>query len=986
MKLKFDSNLEYQEHAVSSIVDLFRGQLPKQANFTVSQGLGQIGMYDSKNGIGNRIDIDEEDILKNLQEVQLRNGLPQTKKLTKGKYEFDVEMETGTGKTYVYLRTIMELNKNYGFLKFIIVVPSIAIKEGVYKSLQITQDHFKGLYDGVVYNYFYYDSSKLEQVRSFAVSDNIEIMVINIDAFRKSFEDTTKESKANIIHRENDRLNGMKPIELIQETNPIVIIDEPQSVDNTPKAKDAIAKLNPMCTFRYSATHREKHDLVYRLDAVDSFELGLVKQIEVAGFETANNHNKAYMKLISVDNKRGQISAKMEIDKKGDKGKVSRKTVTVKQGDDLFEKSGSRDLYEGYIVNEINCEEGKEFLDFTSKPDVLRLNESTGEVDDIVIKEQQIRKTIEEHLDKELYLNKQGIKVLSLFFIDKVSNYRTYDKDGNAGKGIYAELFERHYGELIRKSKYNTLFKDIDLDTLPAEVHGGYFSIDKSNKYKDTKENSSSNEDVFNLIMRDKEKLLSFDTKLRFIFSHTALREGWDNPNVFQICTLNETKSEIKKRQEIGRGLRICVDQNGERHHGSTFNTLTVMANESYQSFAQSLQKEYEEEQGIKFGIIEAHTFANIPIKKEDGSFEYFGAEKSETLFKHMVENGYIEDNGTATDKLIKAIDQNKLEVPDVYKPQINEIVAVTKKAIKGLRIKNNNDKVKVELNKKVYLDDEFRELWDRIKQKTTYSLTFDSNELIENCSRWISKNVSVQTPKIIYTVGKLGIDAGGVTTTEKDRQGVTIENQVNILPDIISYLQNETDLTRATIVKILLESKTLHQFKKNPQSYMEQVSEIIKTEMRKLLIHGIKYTKVGDSEYYAQELFESEELTGYLEKNMIKSEKSVFEYVVYDSGVEEAFAKNFETNRRVKLYAKLPDWFKVPTPLGSYNPDWAVLVDKDGEDKLYFVLETKGNAMFDALRPSEYEKIKCGEKHFEALGEDVKFEVADSFEKFIEM
>jgi len=590
MKLQFDANLEYQQQAISSIVNIFRGQPPMQSNFTVSPYSGQIGLFDNTNGIGNRLELDEDEILENLQAIQLRNGLAQTKTLKVGKYDFDVEMETGTGKTYVYLRTIFELHKNFGFSKFIIVVPSIAIKEGVYKSLEITNEHFKGLYDNTVYNYFFYDSSKLEQVRSFAVSDHIEIMVINIDAFRKSFDDPDKENKANIIHRANDKLNGMKPIELISETRPFVIIDEPQSVDTTPKSKEAIKSLNPLCTLRYSATHVEKHNLLYKLDAVDSYDLEIVKQIEVAGFIAKDYHNNAYMKLISVNNKKSPITATVELDAKDKKGIVKRKPVIVKRGDDLYEKSLGRDIYEGYIVNEIYCEVGNEYVSFASKADILHIGKTIGDIDDMAIKEQQIRKTIEEHLDKELVLNRQGIKVLSLFFIDRVANYRYYDEDGNPQKGIYAQLFEKHYSDLIKQPKYNTLFKDIDLDTEVENVHNGYFSIDKKGVLKDTNGATAADDDSYSLIMRDKERLLSFDTKLRYIFSHSALREGWDNPNVFQICTLNETKSEVKKRQEIGRGLRLCVNQDGERQHGFAINTLTVMANESYEQFAETLQ------------------------------------------------------------------------------------------------------------------------------------------------------------------------------------------------------------------------------------------------------------------------------------------------------------------------------------------------------------------------------------------------------------
>ena len=710
MKLHFDANLDYQEQAVSSVVDLFKGQPIMQSNFTVSAYSGNIGLFDSTNGIGNKLELDEDDILENLQEVQLRNGLPQTKVLKTKKYDFDVEMETGTGKTYVYLRTIFELHKNYGFSKFIIVVPSIAIKEGVFKSLEITQEHFKGIYDNIIYNYFIYDSSKLEQVRSFAVSDNIEIMIINIDAFRKGFDDPTKENKANIIHRPNDKLNGMKPIELIQETCPFVIIDEPQSVDTTLKSKEAIKSLNAICTLRYSATHVEKHNLVYKLDAIDSYNLELVKQIEVAGFESKDYHNNAYLKLISVDNKKSPITAKVEIDTKDKKGIVKRKAIVIKRGDDLYDKSGGRDIYEGYVVSEIYCEAGNEYVAFSSKSDVLRIGKAVGDVDDLAIKEQQIRKTIEEHLDKELILNKQGIKVLSLFFIDRVSNYRYYDGEGNPQKGIYAQLFEKNYAELIKLPKYNTLFKDIDLDTIAEDVHNGYFSTDKKGLLKDTNGTTAADDDAYTLIMKDKERLLSFDTKLRFIFSHSALREGWDNPNVFQICTLNETKSEVKKRQEIGRGLRLCVNQEGKRQHGFSINTLTIMANESYEQFAEALQNEYEKDNGLKFGILESHSFANIAVKLIDGTTNYLGQEASEVIFKYFKDKGYVDNNGKVQDALKVAIKNKNIEVPDEFVAAKPAITALSKKVCGNLNIKNNSDKKKIELNKQVYLDPQFIE------------------------------------------------------------------------------------------------------------------------------------------------------------------------------------------------------------------------------------------------------------------------------------
>ena len=985
MKLKFNPNLDYQEEAISSVVDLFKGQQSAQSNFTVLNYGAQVGLYDAGQGIGNRFELIDDDILENLQQIQLRKGLPLSEDLQTNKLDFNIEMETGTGKTYVYLRTIFELNKNYGFCKFIIVVPSIAIKEGVYKSLQMTEEHFKVLYDNIPYDYFIYDSQKLEQVRNFAVSNNIQIMIINIDAFRKSFTDPSKESKANIIHRENDKLNGMRPIELIQETNPIVIIDEPQSTSKTPKAKEAIASLNPLCTFQYSATHLDKNHLVYKLDSIDAYGKELVKQIEVASFESADYHNKAFLKLVSVDNSKSTITARIQIEAH-DKGKIISKTVTVKQGYDLASKGiSNRDIYEGYIVGDIYCEEGNEYVDFTNKPDILRLGQTIGDIDDLVIKRQQIRKTIEEHLNKELILKPQGIKVLSLFFIDKVANYRYYDEEGNPQKGVYAEIFEEEYKNIISKPKYHTLYKEVDVETPAAGVHNGYFAQDRKGVLKDTSGKTLADDDAYSLIMKDKEKLLSFNSKLKFIFSHSALREGWDNPNVFQICTLNETKSTMKKRQEIGRGLRLCVNQEGERIKGFQTNTLTVMANESYESFAKTLQKEIEDDEKIKFGLIDKHTFATIPQEIEKGKLEAIGTQASEEIFNFFKEKGYVQPNGKVTDELKLAIAENNIEVPEKFSHVKDAITNAARKATKELNIKNINDKRKVKLNKKVYLSPEFKEFWDKIKYKTTYAVDFSTPELIEKCVKDMDERLDVKPPKLISTKAQVGITDRGVSATEKERKVVHADNEKVPLPDIITFLQNETYLTRRTIVDILIKSDTLNQFKKNPQQYMDETLKLISAKMRHLLVDGIKYTKIGDNEYYAQELFENTELFGYLSKNIIESERSVYDHVIYDSENEVKFAQRFENDQNVILYAKLPGWFTIPTPLGSYNPDWAVLLDQDGEQKLYFVLETKGNVDFESLREIEKDKIKCGKKHFKALDKNVEFEAVDSYKNFIE-
>ena len=1007
MKLKFDSNLDYQTEAVKAVTDLFDGQSSMMSYFSINGQTGfdylqfQDGEYKQESqqfgqGVGNRLTISKYDILENLRKVQTFHKLAPSESLNS--LDFNIEMETGTGKTYVYLKTIFELNKLYGFTKFIIVVPSIAIKEGVYKTIQITQDHFKGLYDNVIYDYFVYDSSKLEQVRNFAVSSNIEIMIINIDAFNKSFskanfDETKKTNNTNIIHRAQDKLSGYKPIQLIAETNPIVIIDEPQSVMGG-KGEEAVEHLNPLCTLRYSATHKEIQNLVYKLDAVDAYEMDLVKGIEVASFESQDYHNKAYLKLIDTISDKNGIRAKIEVDV-NDKGTTKRKVITVKQGTDLSEaKVTNKSIYEGYTVDEIYCGEGNEYVSFTQKDDILRKGVPVGELDDIAIKRAQIRKTIEEHLDKEIELNRKGIKVLSLFFIDKVANYRLYDEEGNYHNGVYADIFEEEYNKLIKKPKYTTLYNYNQLKDAAEEVHNGYFSMDKkgAREYKQKKNGeftlSKADDDTFNLIMKDKEKLLSFDSKLKFIFSHSALREGWDNPNVFQICTLNETTSNMKKRQEIGRGLRLCVNQEGERIHDKHVNTLTVMANESYDSFAKSLQSEMEEDTGIKFGMIELTSFAHITMKNKKGEFKPIGKQGSVDIFNHFKKMNYINGRGKVQDALKVAIREEKVTVPERYESIKDQIVAVATKHTKKLKIKDANKKRKVKVNKHVLLSPEFKDFWDRIKHKTTYSVDFDTDELIYKCSKALEEELNVHSPKLIYTKSGLVIDAAGVSVDEEGKipPSVVYTHEEEVaLPDIITFLQNETYLTRKTIVQVLIESGTIEQFKKNPQEYMEESLKIIKREMNQLLMDGIKYTQIDD--YYAQELFEEDELFGYLEKNMIESEHSVYDHVVFDSDTEKEFAKSLEKDPEVKLYAKLPGWFKINTPLGGYNPDWAVLFDDDGTNKLYFVVETKGNvdvgAAYSSLKESEKAKIRCGKKHFKALNTGVEFTAADSYDKF---
>lgn len=982
LKLQFEASLDYQNRAVNSVVDLFKGQPTQQSLFTVT-GLnerGGQGFMFTDTGIGNRLELSPQQVLENLQKIQLWNDLPQSASLNE--LDFDIEMETGTGKTYVYIKSMLELNRKYGFTKFIIVVPSIAIKEGVFKSLQITREHFSNLYSKLPYDFFVYDREKSEQIRSFATADHLSIMIINIDAFRRSFTDPNMESRANVIHRFNERLQG-KPIHIIQETNPIVIIDEPQSVDTTPKSKEAIASLNPLMIFRYSATHVQKHHLLYRLDAVDAFNMELVKGIEVTNFAAADAHNLAYLRLVSAKNTGGRITARLELNKRT-RGKVGRSTLTISHGEDLYQKSGGMDAYEGMLVEEINCTPGQEYILVQGLHEPLYIGQAVGDIDHDLIKSQQIEETIRQHFEKALQFQDLGIKVLSLFFIDRVANYRVYPEEGPPRKGKYALMFEEKFKMLASRPRYASLYFGEDLDQVAEAVHGGYFSEDKKG-YKDTSGNTAGDEDTYALIMRDKEELLSFDKKLSFIFSHSALREGWDNPNVFQICTLNETGSEVKKRQEIGRGLRLSVNQQGQRQYNPNINILTVMANESYDEFCRKLQTEYEQEGGIRFGVIEQHTFASIAWTDAKGKTVALGTETSRQVFDHFVQKGYIQQDGTIQEKLRRALDAGLVELPAGVEHARDAILQRCKKAIQGLPVKKSQDKRVVSLRKERLLDPAFQEIWERIKYKTTYRVRFDSNELIAKCVQRIKDELVVPSIKVVKSRAQVKVHKGGVEAQNAASYAVDDVVYDGPLPDVVAALQNSTNLTRKSIVKILVDSERLHLFKKNPQRYIEEVQHLMTMEMRKMLVDGIKYTKIGPDAFYAQELFETEELVGYLEQNMLESQKSIYEYVVYDSAsVEKTFAQRLEDNPLVKVYAKLPSWFTINTPLGTYNPDWAVVIDDEGMSRLYFVLETKGTTDLEDLRGKETQKIKCGEKHFEALGSEVQFEVVKDFDEFV--
>ena len=1011
-------------------IGLFAGQEKSNMTFSIDDNGGQIKLLQNDFGFGNKLEIDNDTLLANMHAIQRRNKLPLSRDYDSR--QFSIEMETGTGKTYVYTKTILELNKRYGFSKFIVVVPSVAIREGVFKSLQVTEEHFKNLYDGIPYRYFIYNSAKLSDVRQFATSGNIEIMIINIDAFKKA---------ENIINQEQDKLNGETAMRYIQDTNPVVIIDEPQSVDNTPKAKEAIQSLNPLCVLRYSATHREKINLLYRLTPVDAYQMGLVKQICVSSSSVANDFNKPYIHLKSVSNDNG-FSAKIEIDIENKSGKVERKTITVKPNDNLFILSGKRELYEDYVIAGIDCTKGAECIEF-SNSEVLQAGKTIGGVDENIIKRTQIYKTIEAHLNKELRYFEKGIKVLSLFFIDEVKKYRTETGE----KGIYAQMFEECYNELMSKEKYAPLKTYFNTDV--EKAHNGYFSQDKKGIYKNTKGDTLADDDTYNTIMKDKEWLLSFDCPLRFIFSHSALKEGWDNPNVFQVCTLIEQKSTFTCRQKVGRGLRLCVNQEGERIEDRNINILHVMANESFAEFAETLQKEIEQETGMKFGVLQLsalmdltyeekveiehqmdeasafdvyealvandvidergvlrveseidnfeltkideplkHQIKKILKQQEPVTFEKlkdvkcvetrieektFSHEQASEIMEELKEMKVISKEGKIKDTMKAQLKAGKLDLSERYtKAAQRAIMQALEKADNRPVIRDANKEVTVRLKKQAILSPEFKELWDKIKQKTTYRVNIDT--LIKNCVKELREMPPIPKAKLLTSTAEIEIENAGIYSTEKHTQTTDLENTYSYVPDILRLIASETLLKHSTIIQILKQSGHEQDFMNNPQLFYEKALEIISRNRHSLAIDGIKYVKLAGEEYYVQEIFDSEELLANLDRNAVQVEHSVYDYLIYDSGVESRFAKSLDEDPDVKMFFKIPPRFKIETPIGSYNPDWAVFLEKDGEQKLYFVLETKGTTSLLDLRNSEKLKIHCGKQHFAALEDGIEF------------
>jgi len=956
MKLRFDAALPYQRAAIDAALGLFEGQPLTESAFSVS--FKTEDLLQTEFGLGNNLILDDGALAKNLHAVQERNGLP--KAVGIGSRDYSIEMETGTGKTYVYLRTAFELNKVYGFRKFVIVVPSVPIREGVLHSIATMKEHFAALY-GTPFSHFVYDSKQPGKMRNFATANAMQIMVINIQAFQRDVKDEEKPGAANLMYVEQDKLSGHRPIDFLRATNPVVIVDEPQKMEGEASAA-AIRRLNPLCTLRYSATY-DSPNKIYRLGPIQALDQRLVKRIEVASVVEDHNVNDAFVRLLKVDAKK--MTAQVEING-GSGAEAKQKKVTVKRKDDLFVKSGERQEYRsGYIVETISFERGNEFLAFGNGGEV-RLGQALGGLDDEVMKA-QIRTTIEEHLKKERVLRAKGIKVLSLFFIDRVANYRVYNDDGSWSLGKIGEWFEETFRELQKKPQFKGMLAD------PIEkIHNGYFSADKKGAFRDTTGATKDDDATYELIMREKERLLSFEEPLRFIFSHSALREGWDNPNVFQICTLNETKSVTRKRQEIGRGLRLPVNQDGERIHDEQVNRLTVVANESYKSFAQQLQTEYEQDCGIEFGRIPRELFSRLEVEKA-GAPAPIGHDESLRIWEHLRKSGYIDGAGTILDKYDPKNPAFVLSVPKEYEEHRPRFIDEMNRFVFANRVVNTRNRQEVKLRKQVLLDPEFEALWQKVSQRTRYRVRFATDELVRIAADRIRKAGSISALSITVRITDIELKDAGIASeaTARYETGFDVKGPRH-LPDVLAYLQNETELTRHTLARILIESGRAEDLRVNPQAFVTLATNAITGALHELMLNGIEYERI-DSKFWEMRRLEEEaeqQLVRYLD-NLYRVQnggKVPFDFIEYDSNVERAFAEELDKNDAVKFFLKLPKWFKVDTPLGTYNPDWAILLEEDTM-KLYLVNETKGSTDEEDLRNREVKKLKCGKKHFEAIG-----------------
>ncbi|WP_460802793.1 restriction endonuclease [Microbacterium sp. GXF6406] len=977
---QFDASQPYQLDAIASVVDLFDGQ-PKDAEKLVTtlrgaavlpdsdQSVLDIDLTQEVGAVGNSLVLDRDLVLANLQRVQDRNGLEVAPALAGDALDFDIEMETGTGKTYVYLRTIFDLAVRYNFTKFVILVPSVAIREGVSTSIRLMREHFENLYkpQGITFDASIYSGKSAEEVQSFATSTNVQILIMTIDSIRGN-------ANTRIIHQTRDKLNGLRPIDYLKATHPVVIMDEPQNMESQ-LSQSAVGELDPVFTLRYSATHKKQRNVVYRLDPVDAHDLGLVKQIVVAEVAQQGADATPYIKLVEV-RREPSWSARLELSCRKADGSLERRIVNVKQHQELSDaRLTNNPIYEGWRITEMSLE-GHAHVDLTTHG-VLYEGETIGASTDAIYKE-MIRETVREHLRKESMLRAKGIKVLSLFFVDKVASYLGDGTNNENANGNFAQWFDEVF---IQERAKSTRYQEL-LPQEPAELRRAYFSHIKKRGgvvvAQDSSGTTKADDDAYELIMQDKARLLDEREPVRFIFSHSALREGWDNPNVFQICTLREMGAETERRQTLGRGLRLPVaktDDGFTRVADRGIATLTVVANESYSQFADALQKEYKEA-GVEIGKLRKAEFSRIPLQDESGTptDDQFGYQRSLQVWEHLRHTGIIDGEGKVSAKFQPNQLGFSLGLPVdlVWAEPI--IVELIDRAHIGTYVKPASKRQPRRLNKQLYSTPEFEDFWDTISQKTTYRVHVNRDELITNTIKAIQDAPSIEPLRIQITRAGVKVLRGGARGGELGTRSTNLAGSYD-LPDIITELQEATSLTRHTIVDILIGCGRLSEFIGNPNDFIAMAKRIVQSELAKIVVEGIQYERIAGSVYELRELQRDglEEKDRFLDQmyKVQDTQKTDFDYVVFDSDVERQFAELLDSREDIKLFMKLPAKFKIDTPVGPYNPDWAIIKHEEGEDRIYMIRETKSTLDDSKLRPSELAKIKAAKRHFEAIGID---------------
>ena len=1011
MKLQF-KHQKFQKDAARAVVDVFSDQPLLTSTYMIDSGDGRETLLDDFTGWRNEPIIPgltDSKILENINTIQKENNIKVSEKL-EGRYNLTIEMETGVGKTYTYIKTMYELNKKYGWSKFIVVVPSVAIREGVHKSFEITQDHFAEEY-GKKIRYFVYNSSRLNQIEQFASDNSINVMIINSQAFNATGKNARR------IYMKLDEFRSRRPIDVIAKTNPIVIIDEPQSVEGK-KTKENLEQFNALMTLRYSATHKKDsiYNMVYRLDALEAYNKKLVKRISVKGItETGSSSTEGYVYLEGINLSKAAPTATIQFDYKTSKG-IKKITRIVNEGFNLYDNSGELEEYKnGFTITKIDGRDNS--IEFINGKKIYA-GDVIGNVNEDVLRRIQIRETILSPIERERELFNKGIKVLSLFFIDEVAKYKCYDEAGSEYNGIYAQMFEEEYNDIVSNLKikfgeteYQNYLNEID----KSLTHAGYFSIDKKGKLVDSElkrnEMSASGEndiDTYDLIMKNKELLLNRDPKkspVRFIFSHSALREGWDNPNVFQICTLKQSTSDVRKRQEVGRGLRLCVNDRGDRMDANALgnevhnvNVLTIIASESYDSFAKGLQSEFAEAVSDRPVKITEDLFIGRVLKGINGEEIQIDSELAYAIQFELISNKYIDKKHTLTDKYYEDKKNGTIEFDDELMPYVNEIVSILDSVYDNKLYtiedaRQNNVELKLDENKLAMK--EFKELWKKINSKSIYVVDFDTEELIEKAINALDQNLAVTKLQFKVESGVMNKIKSkeellaGKSFVKEEANNYTDRSIVgsNVKYDLIGKIVEGTDLTRKAVVRILqgIKPYVFEQFKFNPEEFILKTISIINSEKATAVIEHITYNVM--EEKYDVNIFTDATIKGKLDVNAMKAKKHLYDHIVYDSTNEKKFASDLDINNSVAVYVKLPNSFYISTPVGKYNPDWAIAFHEGSVKHVYFIAETKGSMDSLELRTIEQSKIHCAKKHFKAISNnEVVYDVVDNYESLLNL